>query len=52
MPDLNSAGSAVQPYMFELTKGTEGRFADAKGLSEAMNRRTYNTMTKRKKHTR
>ena len=24
MPDLNLAGSAVQPYMFELTKGTEG----------------------------
>ena len=24
MPDLNLAGSAVQSYMFELTKGTEG----------------------------
>jgi len=24
MPDLNLAGSAVQPYMFEPTKGTEG----------------------------
>jgi hypothetical protein len=25
MPDLNLAGSAVQSYMFELTKGTEGK---------------------------
>ena len=24
MPDLNLAESAVQPYMFEPTKGTEG----------------------------
>ena len=24
MPDLNLTGSAVQPYMFEPTKGTEG----------------------------
>ena len=24
MPDLNIAGSVVQPYMFEPTKGTEG----------------------------
>ena len=24
MSDLNLAGSAVQPYMFEPTKGTEG----------------------------
>ena len=24
MPDLNITGSAVQPYMFEPTKGTEG----------------------------
>jgi hypothetical protein len=25
MPDLNLAGSAVQPYMFEPTKGTEDK---------------------------
>jgi hypothetical protein len=25
MPDLNLAESAVQPYMFEPTKGTEGK---------------------------
>ena len=24
MPDLNLTGSAVQPYLFEPTKGTEG----------------------------
>jgi len=39
--------------MRALNRGhNEEKFEDAKGLSEAMNRRTDNTMTKRKKHTR